>query len=154
MLKEYHTMLYGFWTTSTQTIKIILSLSFKPNIFYTGGCSLRTLQFQFCYIKGESNSLADALSHLQSWCTTAKNSLENIMCKQMHQSFSTSLHVLHQWNPPAGLDNAHALVDAALAKAMYAIHASFHTSLKTISFPLRHGYNHPTCCRILDPPRT
>jgi uncharacterized protein YfaQ (DUF2300 family) len=40
----------------------------------------------------------------------------------------------------------HALVDAALANAMYAMRASFHSGLRTtpwsVRFPSRHGYEH------------
>jgi hypothetical protein len=49
----------------------------------------------------------------------------------MHQSVGNSLRVLQQWNPPAGLNDMHALVDAALANAMYTTHASFHSGLQT-----------------------
>jgi hypothetical protein len=49
----------------------------------------------------------------------------------MHQSVGNSLRVSRQWNPPAGLNDAHALVDAALANAMYATCASFHNGLQT-----------------------
>jgi hypothetical protein len=49
----------------------------------------------------------------------------------MHQSVGNSLRVLSQWNPPSGLNDAHALVDAALANAMYATRASFHSGLQT-----------------------
>jgi hypothetical protein len=46
---------------STQTIKTILLQISKPNMFYAG---LEDYAVQFHYIKGESNSLADALSRL------------------------------------------------------------------------------------------
>jgi hypothetical protein len=49
----------------------------------------------------------------------------------MHQSVCNSLRVLWQWNPPAGLNDVHALVDAALANAMDTTHASFHSGLQT-----------------------
>jgi hypothetical protein len=49
----------------------------------------------------------------------------------MHQSVGNSLRALQQWNPPAELNKAHALVDAALANAMYARRASFHSGLQT-----------------------
>jgi hypothetical protein len=70
-------------------------------------------------------------NNIQSRCTTTKNAQANAICKQMHQSVGNSLGVLWQWNPPAGLNNTHALVDAALANVMYATHASFHSSLQT-----------------------
>jgi hypothetical protein len=70
-------------------------------------------------------------NNIQSCCTTAKNPQANAICKQMHQSVGNSLRVLWQWNPPAGLNDTHALVDATLANAMYATHASFHSGLQT-----------------------
>jgi transposase InsO family protein len=70
-------------------------------------------------------------NNILSCCTTTKNPQANVICKQMHQSVSNSLRVLKQWNPPAGLNDAHALVDVALADAMYATRASFHSGLKT-----------------------
>jgi hypothetical protein len=77
-------------------------------------------------------------NNIQSCCNTTKNAI----CEQMHQSVGNSLRVLQQWNPPAGLNNAHALVDAALANAMYAMGASFHSGLQTTPgalAPLRHA---------------
>jgi transposase InsO family protein len=71
-------------------------------------------------------------NNIQSCCTTTKNPQPNAICKQMHQSVGNSLRVLRQWNPPAGLNNAHALVDVALANAMYATRASFHSGLQTM----------------------
>jgi hypothetical protein len=50
----------------------------------------------------------------------------------MHESVGKSLRVLRQWNPPAGLNDTHALVDAALANAMYTTHASFYNGLQPI----------------------
>jgi transposase InsO family protein len=70
-------------------------------------------------------------NNIQSCCTTTKNPQANAICKQMHQSIRNSLKVLQQWNSPAGLNNTHALVDATLANAMYATHASFYSGLQT-----------------------
>jgi transposase InsO family protein len=70
-------------------------------------------------------------NNIQSRCTTTKNPQANAICKQKHQSLGNSLRVLRQWNPPSGLNDAHALVDAASANAMYATHASYHTGLQT-----------------------
>jgi hypothetical protein len=80
-------------------------------------------------------------NNILSRCTTTKNPQANAICKQMHQSISNSLRVLKQWNPPAGLNNTHALVDAALANAMYATRASFHSSLKTTHGVLAFHHN-------------
>jgi len=63
--------------------------------------------------------------------TTAKNPQANAICEWMHQAVGNSLRVLHRWNPPDGLANAQALVDAALANAMYATRASYHSGLQT-----------------------
>jgi transposase InsO family protein len=70
-------------------------------------------------------------SNKQSCCTTAKNPQANVICKRMHQSVGNSLRMLQQWNPPTGLNDAHALLDAALANAMCASCASFHSGLQT-----------------------
>jgi hypothetical protein len=70
-------------------------------------------------------------NNIQSHRTTTKNPQANAICKQMHQSVGNSLQVLRQWNPPAELNDAHALVDAALANAMYATRASFHSGIQT-----------------------
>jgi hypothetical protein len=69
-------------------------------------------------------------NNIQSHCPT-KNPQANSICKWIHQSVGNSLRVLQQWNPPVGLNDAHALVDAALANAMYATCASFHSGLQT-----------------------
>jgi transposase InsO family protein len=76
-------------------------------------------------------------NNIVSRCTTTKNPQANAICEQMHQSVSNSLRVLKQWNPPAGLNDAHALVDAALANAMYATRASFHSGLRTTPWSVR-----------------
>jgi transposase InsO family protein len=63
-------------------------------------------------------------NNIQYRCTTTKNLQANAICEWMHQSVGNSLQVLQQWNPPVRLNDAHALVDAALANAMYATRAS------------------------------
>jgi Integrase zinc binding domain len=70
-------------------------------------------------------------NNIQSRCTTTKNPQATAICEQMHQSVGNSLRVLQQWNPPAGLNDAHALVDTALANAMYATRASYHSGIQT-----------------------
>jgi hypothetical protein len=70
-------------------------------------------------------------NNIQSCCTTTKNPQANAICEQMHQSVGNSLWVLWQWNLPARLNNAHTLVDAALANEMYATRASFHSGIQT-----------------------
>jgi hypothetical protein len=49
----------------------------------------------------------------------------------MHQAVGNSLRVLKQWTPPNHLDDAHLLIDTALANAMYATCATFHSGLMT-----------------------
>jgi hypothetical protein len=49
----------------------------------------------------------------------------------MDQSVGNSLHVLRQWTPPASINDSNTLVDTALANAIYATHASYHSSLRT-----------------------
>jgi hypothetical protein len=70
-------------------------------------------------------------NNIQTHCTTTKNPQANAICKWMQQSVDNSLRVLWQWNPPVGLNDVHALVDAAFANAMYAKCASFHSGLQT-----------------------
>jgi hypothetical protein len=63
--------------------------------------------------------------------TTVKNPQANAICKRMHQVVGNSLHVLKQWTPPNHLDDAHMLVDTALANAMYTMRSTFHSGLMT-----------------------
>jgi transposase InsO family protein len=67
-------------------------------------------------------------NNIQSRCTTTKNPQANAICKRMHQSVGNSLRVLWQWNPPAGLNDTHALVWLMQCKAT---HASCHSHLQT-----------------------
>jgi hypothetical protein len=70
-------------------------------------------------------------NNIRSCCTTTKNPQANAICEQMHQSVGNSLQVLWQWNLPVGRNDAHALVDEALANAMYATRASYHSGIQT-----------------------
>ena len=63
--------------------------------------------------------------------TTTKNPQSNAICERMHQTVGNSLRVLRQFNPPAGAQTPQALLDTALANAMYATRATYHASLKT-----------------------
>jgi hypothetical protein len=63
--------------------------------------------------------------------TTTKNPQANAICERMHQSIGNSLRVLRNWTPPDGVVNAQMLIDAALANAMYATRASYHSGLRT-----------------------
>jgi hypothetical protein len=62
------------------------------------------------------------------------------MCECM-QAVGNSLHVLKQWMPPNHLDDAHLLIDTALANAMYTTHATFHSGLTTTPGALIFGRN-------------
>ena len=57
--------------------------------------------------------------------TTAKNPQCNAICERMHQSVGNSLRVLRQMNPPLGANTPQALLDSAIANAMYATRACF-----------------------------
>jgi hypothetical protein len=57
----------------------------------------------------------------------------------MHQAVGNSLCVLQQWTPPNHLDDAHLLIDTALANAMYAMRATFHSGLMTTPGALSFG---------------
>lgn len=63
--------------------------------------------------------------------TTAKNPQANAICERMHQAVGNSLRVLRTMNPPAGVNTPEALVDMALANAMYATRASYHSAILT-----------------------
>ena len=63
--------------------------------------------------------------------TTAKNPQSNAICERMHQSVGNSLRVLRQMNPPIGANTPQALLDSALANAMYATRARYHSGLNT-----------------------
>jgi hypothetical protein len=80
-------------------------------------------------------------NNIQSHCTTTKNPQANAICERMHQSVGNNLRVLRQWNPPAGLNDAHALIDAALANAMYTTHATYHIGLQTTPGALAFHHN-------------
>jgi hypothetical protein len=69
--------------------------------------------------------------HFIQWCpTTAKNPQTIAICEQM-QSVGNSLHVLRQWTPPVGINDAITLMETALANAIYATHATYNSSLRT-----------------------
>jgi hypothetical protein len=57
----------------------------------------------------------------------------------MHQAVGNSLCVLKQWMPPNHLDDAHLLVDTALANTMYTTRATFHSGLVTTPGALSFG---------------
>jgi Integrase core domain len=71
--------------------------------------------------------------------TTVKNPQANAICERMHQAVGNSLRVLRQWMPPNHLDGAHLLIDTALANAMYAMCATFHSGLMTTPGALSFG---------------
>jgi hypothetical protein len=71
--------------------------------------------------------------------TTVKNPQANAICNHMHQAVGNSLRVLRQWTPPNHLDDAHLLIDTALANAMYATRATFHSGLMTTPGALSFG---------------
>jgi hypothetical protein len=70
---------------------------------------------------------------------TVKNPQANAICKCMHQAVGNSLRVRRQWAPPNHLDDAHLLIDTALANAMYATRAKFHSGLMTTPGALSFG---------------
>jgi hypothetical protein len=79
------------------------------------------------------------LYDIQCQPTTVKNPQENAICERMHQVIGNSLRVLKQWTPPNHLGAAHLLVDTALANAMYATCATFHSGLMTTHGALSFG---------------
>jgi hypothetical protein len=73
--------------------------------------------------------------------TTVKYLQANAICKRMHQAVGNSLRVLRQWTPPNHLDDAHLLIDTALANAMYATRGMFHSGLMTNPGALSFGHD-------------
>jgi hypothetical protein len=69
--------------------------------------------------------------NIQRQLITTKNPQANTICERMHQTVGNSLWILRQWIPPAGIDDAKQLVNTALANAMYATGASFHSGIKS-----------------------
>ena len=63
--------------------------------------------------------------------TTVKNPQANAICERMHQAVGNSLRVLRQLNPPAGAQTPQALLDTALANAMYATRSSYNSAILT-----------------------
>lgn len=61
----------------------------------------------------------------------AKNPQANSICERMHQSVGNTLRVLRTLHPPEGVQTANQLVDTALANAVYATRATFHSGLQT-----------------------
>jgi hypothetical protein len=68
---------------------------------------------------------------IKSRPTTSKNPQANSICERMHQTVGNSLRVLRHFNPPAGAQTPEALLDTALANAMYATRASYSATLMT-----------------------
>ena len=70
----------------------------------------------------------------------------------MHQSVGNSLRVLRQMNPPIGANTPQALLDSALANAMYATRASYHSGLNTtpgaMGLPSRYGLEYTVSRRF------
>jgi hypothetical protein len=76
---------------------------------------------------------------IQRQPTTVKNLQANAICKHMHQVVGNSLCVLRQWTPPNHLDDAHLLIDTALANTMYTTCAMFRSGLMTTPGALSFG---------------
>jgi hypothetical protein len=68
---------------------------------------------------------------------TIKNLQANALCKCMHQAVRHSLCVLRQWTSPNHLEDANMVIDTALANAMYATHATFHSGMLTLPDTLK-----------------
>ena len=60
----------------------------------------------------------------------SKSPQAKAICERMHQSVGNTLRVLRTLQPPAGVQNAQQLVDTALANAVYATRATFHSGLQ------------------------
>jgi hypothetical protein len=62
--------------------------------------------------------------------TTVKNPQANAICKCLHQMIGNSLRMMQIINLPQTVEEAHQLVDDALATASYALHAAIHSTMK------------------------
>jgi len=60
---------------------------------------------------------------------SSKNPQANAVCERMHQTVGNSLRTLQTLNPPAGIQEAASLVDAAIAEAIFAHRASYSEAL-------------------------
>ena len=77
--------------------------------------------------------------HIHRHPITAKNPQANSVCERMHQTIGNTLRVLSTLNPPEGLEDALQLVDTAIANAVYATRATFHSALSTTPGALAFG---------------
>jgi hypothetical protein len=77
--------------------------------------------------------------HIHRHPISAKNPRANSVCERMHQTIGNSLRVLSILHPPEGINDARQLVDTAIANAVYATRATFHSSLKTTPGALAFG---------------
>jgi hypothetical protein len=64
-------------------------------------------------------------NHIRKHPISSKNPQANSVCERMHQTVGNALRTLQTLNPPAGVDDANSLVDAAIAEAMFAHRASY-----------------------------
>jgi hypothetical protein len=62
--------------------------------------------------------------------TTVKNPQANAICECLHQMIGNSLRMMQIINPPQTVEEAHQLVDNALATASYALCAAIHPTMK------------------------
>jgi hypothetical protein len=69
------------------------------------------------------------LHNIHSHPTSVKNPQANAICKKMHQAVGNSLRAMATMNPPQGVDSATRMVDAALAKCLFAVQSPFHSGL-------------------------
>jgi transposase InsO family protein len=77
--------------------------------------------------------------HIHRHPISSKNPQANSVCERMHQTIGNSLRVLSTLNPPAGLQDALQLVDTAIANAVFATRATFHSSIQTTPGGLAFG---------------
>jgi transposase InsO family protein len=77
--------------------------------------------------------------HIHRHPVSAKHPQANSVCERMHQTVGNSLRVLSTLHPPEGIQDARQLVDTAVADAVYATRATFHSSLKTAPGALAFG---------------
>jgi transposase InsO family protein len=62
--------------------------------------------------------------------TSSKNPQANAICERMHQTIGNTLRAMINLNPPIGINNAAQMIDAALAKCVFATRAALHSALQ------------------------
>jgi len=69
-------------------------------------------------------------NHVKDVPTTVKNPQANAICERMHQTVGNTLRTLCHANPPQDVQQAHNIIESALATASHASRATIHRTMK------------------------